>query len=250
MNRRNLKWTIWIFLPLVLVMAALILSTVLRRTAHIVLPETGAGTELVPGISFGESNALKVLEVTPETVQRVIATLHRPEEYRRTVTVEQFWEDGSGSYDAQVAVSGGLTRIDRMVSQNRVRHTITGEAESYVWYNEETRIYSAPAGEISADNEQTIPTYEDILTLSQESILAADYRLLSGISCIYVETAQDDLGYALRYWVSVDTGLLVSAEQLQNGEVVYRMKALTLDPSEPSARDFVLPDGRELIKTK
>jgi len=250
LNRRNLKWTIWIFLPMVLLMAVLILSTALRRTAHIVLPETGTNSELVPGTSVGGNDALKVLEVTPETVQTVIATLSRPTQYRRTVTVEQFWAEGSGSYDAQVAVSGALTRIDRVVSGSRMRHTITGGDETYVWYNEESRIYSAPAGAISADNEQFIPTYEDILDLPQAEISAADYRMLSSLNCIYVETAEDEWGYVQRYWVSVETGLLVSAERLQNGETAYRMKALTLEQTLPTAADFVLPNGRELLKAE
>lgn len=250
MNRRNLKWTIWIFLPMLLLMAVLILSTALRRTAHIVLPETGTSTELVPDASTGGNDALKVLEVRPETVQTVIETLSRPTEYRRTVTVEQFWTGGSGSYEAQVAVSGELTRIDRVMSGNRIRHTITGGDETYVWYNEEKKIYVAPVGSISADNEQFIPTYETILDVPQAEIAAADYRVLSGLNCIYVETVEDEWGYVQRYWVSVETGLLVSAERLQNGETAYRMKALTLEQSVPAAAEFVLPDGRELLEAE
>lgn len=248
MDKRNLKWTIWIFLPMVLLMAMLIFSMAMRRTPHIILPDTSAGTSSVPGMSSPGNDALKLLEVKPETVQAVIATLSRPTQYRRTVTVEQFWAGGSGSYDAEVSVSGAWTRIDRTMSEGQIRHTITGEEETFVWYNDEDRVYEAPAGGISADNEQFIPTYEEILDLPQREIAAADYQALSGVNCVYVETGEDAQGYVTRYWVSVETGLLVSAEKLQNGETVYRMTALTLEQEEPAAEDFVLPTGRSLTE--
>ena len=126
-----------------------------------------------------------------------------------------------------------------------MRHTIADGEKTFVWYNDEERVYEAPAGNISADNEQFIPTYEEILHLPQSEISAADYRELSGVNCVYVETAGDALGYVLRYWVSVDTGLLVSAEKLQNEETIYRMTALSLDQAEPTEEDFILPDGRK-----
>ena len=96
-------------------------------------------------------------------------------------------------------------------------------------------------GAVSADNEQCIPTYEDILDLPVEAISTADYRVLSDIRCIYVEAAEEDS--QLCYWVSVDTGLLVAAEKLLDGQRVYRMEALTVDQTEPAATEFTLPDG-------
>ena len=108
-------------------------------------------------------------------------------------------------------------------------------------------MFTGPAGEISPDAEQTIPTYEDVLALAPEQIAQADYRMVSDVRCIYVETAEDDWGYVQRYWVSVDTGLLAVAERLQDGETVYRMAALTVDETAPDVKTFTLPDGTALI---
>ena len=80
-----------------------------------------------------------------------------------------------------------------------------------------------------------------------EQIIQADYRMVSDVRCIYVETAEDDWGYVQRYWVSVDTGLLVVAERLQKGETVYRMAALEADQTAPPAETFTLPDGTDLL---
>ena len=146
-------------------------------------------------------------------------------------------------------VNGAWTRIDRSMPDGRIRHTITGDENVYIWYNHEDEVYSTAAGNISADNEQTIPTYEDILELPVEMIVAADYRMISDIDCIYVETAEDTAGYVLRYWVSVDTGLLTVAEKLLEEEPVYRMASLSVEQGITMEMDFTLPDGTVLIES-
>ena len=43
-----------------------------------------------------DGSAINQIAVKTDTVQSVIATLRRSEEYSRTVTVEQIWSGGSG----------------------------------------------------------------------------------------------------------------------------------------------------------
>ena len=195
----------------------------------------GCGTSGRLGI-LDASECPPTYSVSPETVQAAIATLHRPETYSRSVTVEYLWSGGSSSTEMSVFVSGGWTRTDRTMADGQVRHTFTNGEGTYIWYNSESDVFSGPAGTISPDMEQAIPTYEDVLALQPERIAQADYRMVSDVRCIYVETAEDDWGYTQRYWVSVDTGLLVVAERLQEGETVYRMASLTADQSVPDAQ--------------
>ncbi len=242
MDRRKVNRITAGFVVLVALVVSLMLVNSLRRSAHITLP---AQTE-TPGVSPGApegGEALTVVEITPDTVQAAIATLDRPAEYRRTIQVEQVWSGGSGMTSISVAVSGGRTRTDRTMPDKQVRHAVTDGTTTYIWYNQEQTVYSGPAGGISADNEQIILTYEDVLALPAGEITAADYQAVSDVRCIYVETAEDAGGYVQRYWVSVDTGLLVAAERLLDGETVYRMGALTLDAAAPTEADFTLPDG-------
>ena len=160
---------------------------------------------------------------------------------------EYLWNGGSSTSEITVSASGGWSRTDRTLPDGQTRHAITNGETTYIWYNSETDVFTGPAGEISPDAEQTIPTYEDVLALAPEQIAQADYRMVSDVRCIYVETAEDDWGYVQRYWVSVDTGLLAVAERLQDGETVYRMAALTVDETAPDAKTFTLPDGTALI---
>ena len=78
-----------------------------------------------------------------------------------------------------------------------------------------------------------------------EDIAAADYRSFSNIPCLYVETGERD-GYVQRYWVSVESGLLVGAEKLQNGETVYRAAERPEESPAVTTADFTLPDGTVL----
>lgn len=241
MDKRNLKWITWGAVALTVLIVAAMLMDTLHRPGQITLPDPDAVEDQTSNDFLTEGDALSVVEVKPETVQAAIATLSRPEAYRRTVTVEQFWEGGSGKYEIAVTVSDPWTRTDRTMPDGRVRHTITSDDRVYIWYNNERSVYMAPVGDVSADQEQGIPTYEEILDLPVDSITLADYRSISEVNCIYVEAVEGD--YLLRYWVSVDTGLLVAAEKLQEEETVYRMGSLTLDQTELGIEEFTLPDG-------
>ena len=234
------------FVVLVVLVIALMLSNTLRFSPRIVLPvetETPGQTEENPTVA---GDALTVVSVTPKTVQAAIETLARPETYRRSITVQQFWNGGSGTVEATVTVSGAWTRVDRTLSEDRVRHTVTDGETTYIWYNSERDVYTAPAGSITADVEQSIPTYEDILALPVEKIAAADYQVISDVNCICVETTEDEAGYMLRYWVSLDSGLLMAAEKLQAGETVYRMWQTDEDLAPVIGQEFTLPDGTVL----
>ena len=210
--KRTQKLVTWSIVILVVLVVLLMLMSNLRRSSRVVLPDTSTSAGDSAEQTSGGS-AIQVVEVTPETVQAAIATLHRPEAYSRSVTVEYLWNGGSSTSEITVSASGGWSRTDRTLP----------------------------------DGQQTIPTYEDVLALAPEQIAQADYRMVSDVRCIYVETAEDDWGYVQRYWVSVDTGLLAVAERLQDGETVYRMAALTVDETAPDAKTFTLPDGTALI---
>lgn len=248
MEKRKLKWLTWGIVIFMVLAVGLMLSGTLRRTSHITLPEPELSTDQSSETPGSIDDALTIIEVTPLTVQAAIETLSRPESYRRTVTVEQLWNNGTGSYEVTVTVNGLWTRTDRTMPDGRARHTMIGPEKVYIWYNNEGNVFSGPVGVVSADAEQSIPTYEDILNLSAEQITAADYRTISDVYCIYVETAEDDAGYTLRYWVSVDTGLLVAAEKLENGSTVYRMAALSVDDTSSTEESFRLPDGTSVLE--
>lgn len=214
-------------------------------TAKIVLPDPAASP--IPS-GGGESAPVRV-EVTPETVQRVVATLARPESYSRALSLEDFWGEGeSGVTQVQVWVEDGWTRTRAELPGGLVRHTIVGAEQFWLWYEGESGVLTGPADDSSADLEgQRIPGYEDLLELDRSAILSAGYAELDGLGCVYAETESGQAGYTTRWWVDDDSGLLVRSESWRGEELVCRMTAGAVErpAADPS---FVLPDGTVLYQ--
>ena len=200
--------------------------------------QSGFGSEL--------SNSLLRVEVTPKTVQSVIASLARSSSYYRELTVETFWDSGSTSTDVQIWVDDGWTHVCQTTPSGLIRHDLIGNTQVYYWYEGDSVWCTAPASETSADLAQRLPTYETVLELPADSISAAGYETKGDLPCIYVEVHGTVAGYQDRYWISVDSGLLVAAETItEQTTLAYRMNALTPIQSL-SASDqklFSLPDG-------
>ena len=212
------------------------------------LPDLSAGAE---DNSSGDHNAsndeVMRVEVTPETVQGVIATLARSQSYHREINIE-LWanEEEAAVTTAEVWVDGGWTRTVVTAPNGRVQHNLVGDGTRWLWYNEEDTAISFPADEVISDLVQHIPTYEDVLMLSQKDITDTGYEKYDTIVCIYVEVEQEELGSSERYWISVSDGLLVAAERVKDEQLVYRMTALSTESPAPLDSSFVLPDGQVL----
>jgi hypothetical protein len=249
MDRRKFSAIAIGFGSLVVLVIALLLSNSLRRSSHIVLPAADAAAASASASQSQGGGGVVTVDITPQTVQSAIASLERPASYARVLTCEYLWSGGNASFQATVKVSGGWTRTDTAQIDGRQRHVLTDGSRTYVWYDSQREYYAGAAGDVTADQEQHLPTYEDILQLDADRITAADYRVFAEENCIYVETAPDDAGYSLRYWVSTSTGLLTGAERLCKGESVFRAAAQPLLETAPTAADFTLPDGTALLKT-
>lgn len=231
------------FVALVLLVLLFVVRGALHRPARIVLPqETESGESSDESLDDGSAGRVSV---RPDTVQSAIATLARPTRYTRSITIERYYTGGSGVDRSTVSVDGAWMRADIETESGELSHTVTNGEKTWVWYGS-GKEYFESAASFTADEEQGIPTYEDILRLDTKCIKTADYRLLDTVDCIYVETAADDGGYIERYWVSVSDGLLCAAEKLNGDEVVYRMAGMTVDTGAVSADAFTLPDGTAL----
>ena len=182
------------------------------------------------------------LEVTPETVQTVIATLHRIDSYSRTLAVRDYWSGGSRSRSIQVWVYGGATRITVHNEGGGVREQLLlRDTDKWIWYSDDDSVYTGPAAEGDADAYQTIFSYEKVLDLPREDILDAGYTDYAGTWCIYVRCRSGSLGYVSECYIDPDTGLLMG-ERCYDGEtLIYSMDSTAPDVSTPDEALFVPP---------
>lgn len=246
------KRTVMAVVIIVVVLAAVLYSFFLNLfapTPRLVIADPNAGQSADPvAQESGQSGGVAV-EVTPQTVQSLIASLERYESYRRTVSVEYFDAGQSlGAVTAQVWADGGWVRTSASLSSGVVEHTVVGDGALWLWYDGGEQVYSGPAADRAADLSQRLPTYEDVLALDKKSITAAGYEERDGQPCVYVEAAGSG-GGAERYWVSVSSGLLVAAETELAGEVVYAMSSRdVVSPLDEAEGIFALPDGTALYE--
>ena len=211
----------------------------------LVLADPNAAASMEPGVQASDGVAV---EVTPQTVQSLVASLERYESYSRAVTVEYF-SNGQpvGTASAQVWTDGGWTRCDLTLSSGMVEHSIVGEGRLWLWYAGDERVYTGPAEDMTADLMQRLPTYETVLELDKRSITGAGYEVREEQPCVYVEARTPELGYLERYWISESSGLLMAAEVEKDGAVVYSMTSREIvSPLDQTGQVFTLPDGTEL----
>lgn len=200
-----------------------------------------------PGTDTDGDGQFVRVEVTPETVQSVIATLKRPRSYHRELELE-LWADADTSAvtTAEVWVDGGWTRSSVTASNGLTQHNLVGDGQRWMWYDGDETALVFPADEGIPDLVQRIPTYEDVLALPWSRITAAGYESYAGVDCVFVEIERSELNSRERYWISVSDGLLTAAERVKDDLVVYRMTARSTVSPAPLDSSFVLPDGTVL----
>lgn len=245
------KRTVLAAVIIAVVLAAVLYSFSLNLfapTPTLVLADPDATASVEPSGQSGGRGGLAV-EVSTQTVQRLIASLARYESYSRGVTVE-YYAAGQpvGTVSVQMWMDGGWTRSDATLASGRVEHAITGDGQLWLWYDREGAVFTGSAADVSADLLQRLPTYEDVLALDRDSITGADYVDRDGQPCVYVEVAEPTgLGYVERYWISETSGLLMAAETEKDGEIVYSMTSHeVVSPMDQAAGIFTLPDGTQL----
>lgn len=246
MDKKRMTYVTMGFGVLLMVVLVLLVWGGRRQSGQIVLPEIQSDGA---GVGEDSRDSLNTVSISPETVGAAVSvlSLSRPTAYSREQVVETFWSGGSGKSVTQVYVSGDSTRLDTVLPDGGVRHTLVKAGEppaAGVWYDEETDWVRL--ADLSADQAGRMPTYETVRDLPAEDIALADYREAYGEWCVYVETRDAGDGYQDRYWVSVDSGLLAAAERLWKDEVIYRFSAGEPSVSPQEEALFLLPDGGTL----
>ena len=183
------------------------------------------------------------VEVNPQTVQSVIATLYRPESYSRSIRISTYWDGGSSTSLIRVWVKNGLMRMN-VLGAGEEKNILMQEDTITLWYGNDARQAFTYRGDDPhlADSLMRIPTYEDLLSLDPAAIREAGCTTTEkGKWQILVVAEDQDFGYLDTYYISLDTGLLEAAEQWDGDKRIYSMTAGEADLSAPDDQLFLLP---------
>ena len=100
----------------------------------------------------------------------------------------------------------------------------------------------------TADEWQMLITYEDLLKLNKSDIIEAGYTTEYGNEdCIFAVCATPLLNYTRKFYISLESGLVVGAEELdESGKLIYNMTVGECIIGEVEQAAFMLPDGTDL----
>ena len=249
-TKSTLFLTIFVLALLALIPLLYFFSSVdtpgVRLAENIPLPGDGEGVATTPAMQ---------VEITPDNVQSVIATLARTESYSRRIVQTRYWADGDayGTAEAEIWVTPGAVRIEWDHGENM----ILAGGFFHLWFGDgapqSNRMTVRPGATLEqvADEFQGIPSYESLLELPRDQIIDAGYvrRPVGGVYeyCIFIVFADSALGYIDRYYISLTSGLLVAIETWDGDIPVFRMETLSLSLVAPDRDVFTLPDGTNVL---
>ncbi len=225
------------------------LPSILSKPPEVVVADPNATPSIPSEVVDTPDPSGVVVSIGPQTVQSIVAELERYESYSRVIEAAYFDDAGQplGTASIHVWTEAGWMRSSAELSAGTVENAILGDGTLWLWYGEDGPLYTGPAERLSGDLIQHIPTYEDVLALDKDDITAADYVDREGVPCVYVEAKTGLPGYVERYWISEAGGLLMAAETVKDGAVVYSMTSgEVVSPMEQSSGAFTLPDGTAL----
>ncbi len=187
-------------------------------------------------ISLDESNFAFALE-----------TLDKPESYSSEYSVESFWLGGSESCQVSAFVRGEVVHVSAAFS-SFTKDVVLTEDNYYIWYSDDSALIKGDRGDAlrTKEIEDAVlmsGSYKELSSLPPENIIKAEYAPFGSEYCIHISTYEGSLGYRYEYYISLDTGLLLSNEVYDGETIVYRMTLKGAKLSAPEDYSFILPNG-------
>lgn len=227
--------TVWIATAAVVVIAVVILSLPTKIEHNISVPSPAATGD-------NANSNIRRADVTKDTVQSALKTLKRAENYSRVYKVTTLWSAGQSESTLSVWKSSDKTRISASRG-GTVKNLLISGTDLSIWYDGSSSVFHSTLSDTAAASEldafSRLITYEGILDVPADDVLIGDYVEHGGQSCIYAKYKSDN--YVNQIYVSIASGLLVSAEIDDGDKPVYKMESVSTDLTAPAENLFLAP---------
>lgn len=182
------------------------------------------------------------LEVSPDTVRELLNELERSDVYSRGYQLWTYWNGGEAEAKISVWQNGDRFRV--LHTQNNTgKNTMISDGRVYYWYEGSRQVFSAElddAGNDALDDYARLITLTELMSLPAKDIKSAGYEERNGEGCIFVEYNGEG-NRLYRLYISVDKGLLISGEVLEDGKRIYLMESVFTEDTVPDESIFKLP---------
>lgn len=202
-----------------------------------------------------EAPADDFVQVSAENVLSVLQKINKPSSYHQIYTVTVGSDATQALHTVELWVNGSLLHAE--VSDGILTKTIiTDGSVAYLWYDGSGQVVSVDLSETAAAGDLLgLISYDYLLSLAPEQITDADFLVLEDpqIQCLYV-CSQDAVYVTTRLWIDLETGLLYTADVLEQSRQVYTLRQdafeLLAEEDEAFYDRFCLPDGSAPFSTK
>ncbi len=211
----------------------------------ITLPNQGQSSVGID-IENYESNLdmLDKIIVSRDNVKLLVSAMARPEKYRLLASTTLYYSGGQLTTSAEQFVSGTRSKGIVYNSQGGIKQqTILTPEMVYIWSSTASSLYTALPGEVTRDDLVFIPTYEEIVSLEDDSIISAQYVTYNDVYCIFVEAVSEISGYRNLYYISAEQGMLIGAQRFDGETLIYSLTVELSDFEEDEGTVFMLPGG-------
>ncbi len=249
-NGSGAKTLVIVLTSALLLVGLLVLAYVVllrgNRQPQIVLPTDQTHRE--DPVDPSQPKPDRIVALNPDNVLDALRTLTPEDYYHETLGVSIIWDEGSSSRRVERYCAQGVQRIS-VTGQNGTRCYLSDGQTLYVWYDGDETAVSRPLdGAVSLMDLAGLPDYLEELQhaqIQEVSFLSEDDIQEERI---YVRAITSD-GAERRYWVDLDTALLLRADVLEDERLTYQILQLEHEqvaPTDDLFRGiFALPDGTE-----
>jgi len=250
------KTTILLASAVALLIAVAILLVIIQSGRRdkdypgITLPDGSSGSitigKLIPA-NLNDPDEYFSFSVTKDTVISLITKLKRPTEYTAFFYSSVLYEETSCVSASLISVHGNLSRIDVSRSKRPAFTYLVTPEYVYGWEQNSDRWTETPKADFSSEDIAYLPSFDDISKLSSELITNCGFLNLDkeysqeNLWTIFIEF-NDSYGLVHNYYFSIESGLLVLAQTVYEGNTVYKTAMQSISYAAPSSDYFKLPD--------
>lgn len=227
--------TVWLAAAAIIITVVVVLCLPTKTEYAISIPS--------PATTGDDANSsIRRADVTKDTVQSVLKTLQRAESYSRVYKITTLWSGGESESTLSVWKNSSKIRIS-ISRGGTVKNILIDGSNLSIWYDGSSNVFHSTLSDAAAASEldefSRLVTYEDILGVPADDVLVGDYVEHAGQSCISAKYKSNN--YVNQIYVSIRSGLLVSAEIDDGDTPVYKMESVSTDLTAPAENFFTAP---------